>query len=71
MDIERALDFIRTNHRAVIATTRADGRPSLTPVAAAVDDGGRVIVSTRRGAMKIRHLRHVPFASIVVMTDAF
>jgi len=71
VDIQSAVDFIRTNHHAVIATTRADGKPSLTPVAAAVDDDGKVVVSTRQGAMKVQHLRRVPFASIVVTTDAF
>jgi len=71
VDIPSAVDFIRTNHRAVIATIRADGKPSLTPVAVAVDDDGKVVVSTRQGAMKVRHLRRVPYASIVVMADAF
>jgi PPOX class probable F420-dependent enzyme len=71
MDIESAIEFIRTNHRAVIATTRADGRPSLTPVAAAVDNDDKVIVSTRQGAMKVQHLRRVPYAAILVTVDGF
>ncbi len=71
MDIETAVAFIGANHRAVIATTRADGLPSLTPVAAAVDDEGKVVVSTRRTAMKVAHLRRTPYATILVMNDGF
>ncbi|HXX91792.1 MAG TPA: PPOX class F420-dependent oxidoreductase [Acidimicrobiales bacterium] len=71
MDVGEALEFVRHNHRAVMATTRADGRPALTPVAAAVDDDGKVVVSTRETAMKAAHLRRAPYASILVMNDGF
>jgi len=71
MDRDAALAFIRTNHRAVMATTRSDGHSSLTPVAATVDDEGFVVVSTRQTSMKVAHLRRVPYASILVMNDGF
>ena len=71
MDVEQAVAFIRTNHRAVIATTRADGKPSLTPVAVAVDGDGKVVVSTRQGAMKVAHLRRSPYATVLAMGDGF
>jgi len=71
VDRDEALAFIHHNHRAVIATTRADGRPALSPVAAAVDDDGLVVVSTRATAMKVAHLRRVPYASVLVMNDGF
>ena len=71
MDREQAVDFVRNNHRAVIATTRSDGHSALTPVAAAVDDEGYVVVSTRQGSMKVAHLRREPFASMLVMNDGF
>jgi len=71
MDRDQALAFIAEHHRAVIATTRRDGRSSLTPVAAAVDDQGHVVVSTRASSMKVAHLRRQPYASILVMNDGF
>ena len=40
MDIDKARDFIRQNHSAVLATYRADGRPQMSPVGAAIDDDG-------------------------------
>ncbi|MGP7998352.1 MAG: PPOX class F420-dependent oxidoreductase [Streptosporangiaceae bacterium] len=71
MDLEQARAFLRANHRAVLATARADGRPQLSPVACGVDDAGRVIISTRETAVKIRNLRRQPATSLCVFTDAF
>jgi PPOX class probable F420-dependent enzyme len=71
MDLERAREFLRANHRAVLATARADGRPQLSPVTCGVDDAGRVIISTRETAVKIRNLRRNPAASLCVFTDGF
>ena len=71
MPPEQARDFLRANHRAVLATVRADGRPQLSPVTAAVDDAGRVLISTRETAVKARNLRRDPRASLCVFTDGF
>lgn len=71
MDPESASDFLRTHHRAVLATMRGDGRPQLSPVTAAVDDVGRVLVSTRETAMKVRNLRRDPRISLCVLSDGF
>ncbi len=71
MDPGRARDFLRTHHRAVLATTRSDGRPQLSPVVAAVDAEGRVLVSTREGAIKTRNARRDPRASLCVFSDNF
>jgi len=71
MDIAAALEFVRTNHRAVLATTRDDGGPQLSPVAAGVSGEGAVLVSTRETAMKTRNLRKRPRAALLVFSDAF
>jgi PPOX class probable F420-dependent enzyme len=71
MDLPEALDFVRANHRAVLATRRADGRPQLSPVVAAVDDDDHVVVSTRETAMKTHNVRRVPSVSLCVLSDAF
>jgi PPOX class probable F420-dependent enzyme len=68
---ERATEFLRDHHRAILATTRSDGRPQLSPVTVAVDDDGRVLVSTRETAVKARNLSRDPRASLCVMSDAF
>jgi uncharacterized pyridoxamine 5'-phosphate oxidase family protein len=57
MDTAAALEFIRSNHHAVLATTRADGEPQMSPVATSVDEDGKVVVSTRETAVKTKNLR--------------
>ena len=54
-----------------MATTRADGRPQLSPVTAAVDDEGRVVISTRETAVKVRNLAKDPHAALCVLNDGF
>ena len=71
MDVATALEFIRHNHRAVLATTRHDGGAQLSPVAAAVDAEDKVVVSTRETAMKTANLRRRPRGALVVLNDAF
>ena len=71
MEISRATSFIATNPRAVLATTRADGRPQLSPVVAAIDDAGRVLISTRETAIKARNLARDPRASLCVLNNGF
>src|SRR4051794_4175619 len=71
MDIPQALDFLRTNHRAVLATTRADGSPQLSPVTVGVDADGLVVVSTRETAAKTRNLRRNARAWVCGFSDGF
>jgi PPOX class probable F420-dependent enzyme len=71
MDIAAAQQFIRNNHRAVLATFRRDGRPAMSPILVSLDDEGRVIVSTRETAMKVQHVRRDPRVSLVVINDGF
>jgi PPOX class probable F420-dependent enzyme len=71
VDLDRARDFLRTHHRAVLATTRRDGRPQLSPVVAAIDGEGRVLISTRETAVKARNLRRDPRASLCAFNDGF
>ena len=71
MDVSTAQQFIRSNHHAVMATFRADGRPALSPVLVALDMDGRVVVSTREPAMKVKHLRRDPRVAASVFSDRF
>jgi PPOX class probable F420-dependent enzyme len=69
MDIDEAREFVRTNHRGILATFRADGRVQMSPVAVAVDGEGQFVVSTREPAMKTRNLRRDARASLMAMSD--
>jgi PPOX class probable F420-dependent enzyme len=71
MDLDRARDFVRTHHRAVLTTTRSDGTPQMSPVLVALDEDGRVVVSSRQGAMKTLNVRRRPRAWLLVLSDGF
>jgi PPOX class probable F420-dependent enzyme len=71
VDIQRAIEFLSSQHRAVLATRRSDGSPQLSPVVAAVDDDGAILVSTRETAVKARNLARDPRASLCVISDGF
>jgi PPOX class probable F420-dependent enzyme len=71
MERDAALEFIRNHHRGVLATTRADGSTQMSPVTAGVDPEGRVEISTRETAYKVRHLRALPYATYCGLDDAF
>jgi PPOX class probable F420-dependent enzyme len=71
MDLDEARQVVREQHRAVFATIRGDGTPQMSPVLVAVDDAGRVLVSTREGALKVRNLRRDPRSWLCVLPDGF
>ncbi len=71
MDLDQARTFVRSNSRAVLSTVRRDGTPQMSPVAATVDDAGRIVVSSRKTAYKVRNLRRDPRAWLCVFPDAF
>jgi PPOX class probable F420-dependent enzyme len=71
MDVDAARQFLRTHHRAVMGTTRADGTTQMSPITVGVDAEGRAVVSSRETAYKVRHLRALPYAAICAFTDGF
>ena len=71
MEISRALDFVRRNHRAVLTTYYPDGRAQVSPVTVGVDDAGHVVISTRETATKTRNVARDPRVVICVLTDSF
>ncbi|GAA0407837.1 PPOX class F420-dependent enzyme [Acrocarpospora corrugata] len=72
MDPAKALDFIRAhNHRAVLMTWHAEGRPQMSPISVGVDEEGHVVISSRETAVKTRNIRKNPQVFLTVMSDAF
>jgi PPOX class probable F420-dependent enzyme len=68
---EELLDFVRPRRKLLLVTTRDDGRPQVSPVTGAVDDGGRLLVSSYPIRAKVRNLRKRPACSVVVLSDDF
>jgi PPOX class probable F420-dependent enzyme len=71
MEIKEALDFLRANHKSVLITFKKDGAIQPSPVNHGVDGSGRVVISSREPAFKVRHLRRDPRATLCAFTDNF
>lgn len=63
------LEFVRPRHRMLLATTRADGRPQISPVSGGVDDQGRVVISSYPTRAKTRNAERDSRASVLVLSD--
>ncbi|MGH7609043.1 MAG: PPOX class F420-dependent oxidoreductase [Candidatus Dormibacteria bacterium] len=71
MTPDEARQFVAANHHAVLATRRRDGSPQMSPVVAALDPQGLVVVSTRETAVKALNLRRQPRCQLLCFTDRF
>jgi PPOX class probable F420-dependent enzyme len=71
MDIAEARKFLSQHHRGVLVTRKRDGGLQMSPVSPGIDDDGRVLITSRETAFKIKNLRRDPRASLCVFTDAF
>ncbi|PRX46657.1 PPOX class probable F420-dependent enzyme [Prauserella shujinwangii] len=69
VDRQALLEFLRPRHRCLLVTTRADGRPQLSPVTCGVDAGGRIVISTYPDRAKTRNARRDPRVSVCVLSD--
>ncbi len=61
--------FIAPRHRAILMTTRADGRPQASPVTCGLDGAGRIVISTYPERAKARNVRRDPRVSVCVVSD--
>jgi PPOX class probable F420-dependent enzyme len=71
VNLDHARTFIRQNPRSVLATKRKDGSPQMTPIVAAVDEDGRLMISSRESAYKVRNIRREPRVSVMFQTNQF
>lgn len=71
MELDEAREYVRDRHHAVLSTLKADGTPQLSPVTVGVDGQGRLLVSSREPAYKVRNLRRDPRAWLCVFPDDF
>jgi PPOX class probable F420-dependent enzyme len=70
-DVDRAglLQFLRSRHRVVLTTTRADEAPQLSPVTAGIDPQGRVVVATYPERAKTLNARRNPAGGALFVSD--
>jgi len=68
---DQAREFVARNHRAVMITRRSAGGLQTSPVTVGIDSDGKVVISSRETAYKVRNLRRHPTATLCVFTDGF
>lgn len=71
MDVDEARAYLAANHRSVLITRKQDGSPQPSPVTHGVDAAGRVVISSREPAYKVRNLRRDPRVSLCAFPDTF
>lgn len=71
VDRDQLRDFLADKRRYVLVTTRADGRPQMSPVTGALDGRGRLLVSTYPSRAKVANLRRTPACAAMALSDDF
>ncbi len=71
MELQTALDFIRTRQNGVLATHKRDGRPQLSNITYALGADGVVRVSITADRAKFINLQRDPRASLYVSKEDF
>lgn len=69
--LDELVEFVRSRHRMVLVTFRADGSPQSSPVTGGVDDHGRVVIASYPRRAKSVNVRRTGHASVVVLSDEF
>ncbi|MFI5615405.1 PPOX class F420-dependent oxidoreductase [Amycolatopsis sp. NPDC051903] len=69
VDRDALVEFLRPRHRAILVTTRADGRPQLSPNSCGVDAEGRIVIATYPQRAKVTNLRRNSAVSVCVLSD--
>ena len=69
VDRDGLVEFLARRHRAILSTTRADGRPQSSPVTCGVDAGGHILISTYPERAKTVNIRRDPRVSLCVLSD--
>jgi PPOX class probable F420-dependent enzyme len=71
MNLDDLRAMLADQHHAVIATHRPSGGVQMSPVLVSLDANGRVIISSRQSAYKVRNLRRDPRMSVCLLPDSF
>ena len=69
MTHDEALDFIRRNTKAVLATIKRDGRPQMSHISYTLDDDGLIKISVTRDRAKTKNLKRDPRATLSIVAE--
>ncbi|KUI28777.1 pyridoxamine 5'-phosphate oxidase [Mycobacterium sp. IS-1742] len=68
---DEMLDFVRSRHKMVLTTHRADGSLQSSPVTGGVDAEGRIVIASYPQRAKAVNIRRAGRASVTVLSEDF
>jgi PPOX class probable F420-dependent enzyme len=71
VDRDGLTEFLRPRHHMILLTWRRDGGVQGSPVTAAVDGEGRIVVATYPERAKSTNVARRPRASVIVLSEEF
>lgn len=71
MELDAALDFIRSRQNGILATIKRDGRPQLSNITYSLGDDGIVRISVTDGRAKTANIRRDNRVSLHVSQEDF
>jgi PPOX class probable F420-dependent enzyme len=71
VDRDELEDFLADKRKYVLVTTRSDGRPQMSPVTGALDDQGRLLISTYPTRAKVKNLLRTAACAVMALSDDF
>lgn len=71
VSLPELLEFIRSRHKMLLTTFRADGSLHSSPVTGGVDEQGRIVIATYPQRAKSVNIRRTPSASVAILSDDF
>ena len=71
MQLDKAKEFLKSNHHGVLATRRKNGALQMSPVTCGLDAVGHAIISSRETAYKVNNLRRDPRAALCAFSKTF
>ena len=71
MELDAALDFIRSRQNGVLTTLKRDGRPQLSNITYSLGDDGVVRISVTDGRAKTTNIRRDKRVSLYVTREDF
>jgi hypothetical protein len=69
--IDSAKEFLMKHHWGVLATRRQDGKLQMSPITPGLDAEGRVIISSRETAYKVKICAVIPAPPFAFSRPAF
>lgn len=71
VDWQRVADFVHGRHKWILATTRTDGRPQMSPVTGTLLPDGHLAIATYPERAKAKNARREPQVSVFIGGNDF